>query len=278
MKKVLLIAAIVLAGCEKVVIEDAAGLADREQNVVLRVSVGDKATRGDVALSEVCGRLNVGVFDHSGAKVKTVGQAVGDAGFGTVALAITPGTYTIVAVAHNGTGAATITSEDKVTFPSNKVTDTFYYYGKVTATDEKQDVAVTMKRSVAMLRLSLTGSSLRSDISRLKFYYLGGSSTFSPRDGFGCVNSKQTEYRTWSEDGVYELYTMPHETNDVLTKLTVTALDAGDNEVGEAELLNIPVTMNRVTNYAGDIFSGGGSVTAEIKVDPTWAGVDDYSF
>jgi hypothetical protein len=33
-----------------------------------------------------------------------------------------------------------------------------------------------------------------------------------------------------------------------------------------------------VTNYAGDIFSGGGTVNAELKVDPAWAGVDDYTF
>jgi hypothetical protein len=278
MKKVLILAAIVLAGCEKVVIEDAAGLAQCEQNVVLKVTAGDRTTRGDVALSDACGRLSVAVFDADGTKVKTVAQSVSDAGFGTVPLAIMPGTYTIVAVAHNGTGAATITSGEKVTFPNNKVTDTFYYYGQVTATKERQDVAVIMKRSVAMLRLMLTGESLRTDIAQLKFYYLGGSSTFSPRDGFGCVNSKQTEYRAWNEEGVYELYTMPHTTDDVLTKVTVTAYDAGDNEVGAAELVNIPVTVNRVTNYAGDIFSGGGAVNAELKVDPAWAGVDDYTF
>ena len=278
MKNVLILAAIVLAGCEKVVIEDAAGLTDREQNVVLKVTAGNCTTRGDVALSDVCGRLSVAVFDADGVKVKTVGQAIGDAGFGTVALAITPGTYTIVAVAHNGTGAATITSGEKVTFPNNKVTDTFYYYGQVTATKERQDVTVRLKRNVAMLRFRLTGESLRTDIAQLKFYYLGGSSTFSPLEGFGCVNSKQTEYRAWSEDGVYELYTMPHSTDDVLTKVTVTAYDAGDNEVGAAELVNIPVTVNRVTNYAGDIFSGGGAVNAELKVDPAWAGVDEYTF
>lgn len=278
MKKVLILAAIVLAGCEKAVIEDAAGLAQSEQNVVLKMTAGDRTTRGDVALSDVCGRLSVAVFDADGTKVKTVAQSVSDAGFGTVALAIMPGTYTIVAIAHNGTGAAMITSGEKVTFPNNKVTDTFYYYGQVTATKERQDVAVTLKRNVAMLRLMLTGESLRTDIAQLKFFYLGGSSTFSPRDGFGCVNSKQTEYRAWSDDGVYELYTMPHTTDDVLTKVTVTAYDAGDNEVGAAELVNIPVTVNRVTNYAGDVFSGGGAVNAELKVDPAWAGVDDYTF
>ena len=278
MKKVLILAAIVLAGCEKVVIEDAAGLAKSEQNVVLKVTAGDRTTRGDVALSDVCGRLSVAVFDTDGTKVKTVAQSVSDAGFGTVPLAIMPGTYTIVAVAHNGTGAATITSGEKVTFPNNKVTDTFYYYGQVTATKERQDVAVTLKRNVAMLRFRLTGESLRTDIAQLKFYYLGGSSTFSPRDGFGCVNSKQTEYRAWSDDGVYELYTMPHSTEDVLTKVTVTAYDAGDNVLGECMIENVPVAMNKITDCIGSFSGGGGSVGVQLSVDPEWAGIIDFTF
>lgn len=278
MNKVLILATIVLAGCEKVVIEDAAGLAQSEQNVVLNVTAGDRTTRGNVALSDVCGRLSVAVFDADGTKVKTVAQSVSDAGFGTVPLAIMPGTYTIVAIAHNGTGAATITSGEKVTFPNNKVTDTFYYYGQVTATKERQDVAVTLKRSVAMLRFSLTGESLRSDIAQLKFYYLGGSSTFSPRDGFGCVNSKQTEYRAWSDDGIYELYTMPHTTDDVLTKVTVTAYDAGDNVLGECMIVNVPVAMNKITDCTGSFSEGGGSVGMQLSVDPEWAGIIDFTF
>lgn len=278
MKKVLILAAIVLAGCEKVVIEDAAGLAQSEQNVVLTVTAGDRTTRGDVALSDVCGRLSVAVFDADGTKVKTVAQSVSDAGFGTVSLAIMPGTYTIVAIAHNGTGAATITSGEKVTFPNNKVTDTFYYYGQVTATKERQDVAVTLKRNVAMLRFNLTSESLRTDIAQLKFYYLGGSSTFSPRDGFGCVNSKQTEYRAWSDDGIYELYTMPHSTEDVLTKVTVTAYDAGDNVLGECMIENVPVAVNKITDCTGSFSEGGGSVGMQLSVDPEWAGIIDFTF
>ena len=98
-----------------------------------------------------------------------------------------------------------------------------------------------------------------SNVAKLKFYYLGGSSTFSPKDGCGCVNSKQTEIRPVSDDGIYEIFTLPHTEDDVLTKLTVTALDQNDNIVKEKVFENVPVTRNQVTRYTGSFFGSGGS-------------------
>ena len=92
------------------------------------------------------------------------------------------------------------------------------------------------------------------------------------------MNSKQTEYRAYSDDGVYCLYTLPHAANDVLTKMTVTALDAGDNIVGECTIENVPVTVNRVTECTGSIAGGGGTVTVTILVDTEWDGIDEYRF
>ena len=136
-----------------------------------------------------------------------------------------------------------------------------------------------MKRAVAMIRLHLTDEmSAMEDVAQLKFYYIGGSSTFSPSAGYGCVNSKQTEYRVYSDDGVYCLYTLPHSANDVLTKMTVTALDASDNALGEIIIENVPVTVNKITDCTGNVRGGSGSITATITVDADWAGVSNYTY
>ena len=50
-----------------------------------------------------------------------------------------------------------------------------------------------------MFRLVLTDEEIPATVAKLKFYYTGGSSTFSPRDGYGCVNSKQTEVRSTAD-------------------------------------------------------------------------------
>ena len=274
-----MLAVLILCGCEKMVIDnDVYSKGDNGGNVTLHITSTDDATRSSV-LSDVCGRLNVAVFDAGGQKVKAIAQTVADAGFGSVSMSLAAGNYTVVAIGHNCTGSATITSADKVTFPNNKVTDTFSYFGRLTVTGDRQDVDIKMKRAVAMIRLHLTDEmSAMDDVAQFKFYYLGGSSTFSPSAGYGCVNSKQTEYRACSDDGVYCLYTLPHAANDVLTKMTVTALDASDNALGEIIIENVPVTVNKITDCTGNVRGGSGSVTATITVDADWAGVNNYTY
>lgn len=280
MKQILFaLVAVFICGCEKMVIDnDVYSKGDNGGNVTLHITPTDDATRSSV-ISDVCGRLNVAVFDAGGQKVKAIAQTVADAGFGSVSMSLAAGIYTVVAIGHNCTGSATITSADKVTFPNNKVTDTFSYFGRLTVTGDRQDVDIKMKRAVAMIRLHLIDEmSAMDDVAQFKFYYLGGSSTFSPSAGYGCVNSKQTEYRACSDDGVYCLYTLPHAANDVLTKMTVTALDASDNALGEIIIENVPVTVNKITDCTGNVRGGSGSITATITVDADWAGVSNYTY
>lgn len=289
MKKFMLFAlALLAAACEKPVINEDL-VATKDANVILHFKQFEQEafTRAATDITELCSRLNIALFDAEGTKVKTVAQKEGDSSYGTVALTLTAGTYRLVVIAHNCDGSATITSTEKVTFPNNKVTDTFYYYGDLVVTDAKQSYDLTLTRAVAMFRLVLTDESVPSNVAKLKFYYLGGSSTFSPKDGAGCVNSKQTEIRPVPADFVsgtaFEIFTLPHTEDDVLTKLTVTALDANDNVIKERTFENVPVTRNQVTRYTGSFFgSGGGGSTSDgtfhLTADPDWDSVNGYTF
>ena len=286
MKKYLFIAlALLIAACEKPVLDEDVVLM-KEANVILHMTQFAQeafGTRAATEITELCSRLNVAIFDADGTKVKTVAQKEGDTGYGTVALTLAAGTYQIVVITHNGEGSATITSTEKVTFPNNKVTDTFYYYGDLVVTDSKQSYDLTLTRAVAMFRLVLTDDEIPSTVSKFKFYYTGGSSTFSPSTGYGCVNSKQTEIRTVADDGVYEIFTMPHTEDDVLTKLTVAALDANDNTVKERIFEKIPIARNQITRYTGSFFGSGGSGqtsdgTFRLTAAPDWDSVNGYTF
>ena len=294
MKKYLFFAlAVLVAACEKPILDKEDAVTRKEANVILHMTQYEQeafgnsgnraATRAATDITELCSRLNIAIFDAEGTKVKTVAQKEGDASFGTVALTLAAGTYQLVVIAHNAEGSATITSTEKVTFPNNKVTDTFYYYGDLVVTSEVQSYDLTLTRAVAMFRMVLTDDEIPSTVTKFKFYYTGGSSTFSPSVGYGCVNSKQTEIRTVSDDGVYEIFTLPHTEEDVLTKLTVTALDANDNTVKERVFENIPVTRNQITRYTGSFFGSGGSGqtsdgTFRLTADPDWDSVNGYTF
>jgi hypothetical protein len=283
------------ASCEKPIFDEdkaaSGSVADTHPNVTLHFSPYEQSsfTRAATPLTDQCTRLSVAIFTSDGTKAKAITQKQTDAGFGTAALTLQAGTYKIVAIAHSSTeGNATITSTEKVTFANNKLTDTFYYFGTLTVGTDPIEETLEMTRCVAMLRLTLT-EPLPDDITRMKFYYTGGSSTFSPATGYGCVNSKQTEYRYTTDDQdmpvtVYELYTMPHEQQDVL-KLTVTALDASGSEVGEVVMDNIPVTRNKITTWQGALFSGSGSEGGtsssggiSIILDTEWDGTITYTF
>ena len=289
MRKIMLLAlTLLLAACEKPVIDEDL-VATKDANVILHFKQFEQEafTRAATDITALCSRLNIAIFDAEGTKVKTVAQKEGDSSYGTVALTLTAGTYRLVVIAHNCDGSATITSTEKVTFPNNKVTDTFYYYGDLVVTDAKQSYDLTLTRAVAMFRLVLTDDAWPSSVTKLKFYYTGGSSTFSPKDGYGCVNSKQTEVRTVPADFVsgtaFDIYTLPHTESDVLTKLTVTALDANDNTVKERTFENVPITRNQVTRYTGSFFgSGGGGSTSDgtlrLTADPDWDSVNGYTF
>ena len=279
-----------LAACEKPILDDGSvdGGSPGEANVVLHFTQSEGSdftadTRAATDITDLCSRLNLAVFNADGTKVKTVAQKEGDASYGTVALSLAAGTYQLVVIAHNGDGSATITSTEKVTFPNNKVTDTFYYYGDLVVGSEKQSYDLTLTRAVAMFRLVLTDESIPASVAKLKFYYTGGSSTFSPAEGYGIVQSKQTEVRAVSEDGIYEIYTLPHTEEDVLTKLTITALDANDNTVKERIFENVPVVRNQVTRYTGSFFGSGGSGETgsgdfRMTADPEWDSVNAYTF
>ena len=285
MKKLMFVALALLAvACEKPILdEDITNV--KESNVILHMTQFEQVsfTRAAQDITALCSRLNVAVFDADGTKVKTVAQKESDASYGTVALTLAAGTYRLVVIAHNCDGSATITSEEKVTFPNNKVTDTFYYYGDLVVTDAKQSYDLTLTRAVAMFRLVLTDEEIPSNVAKLKFYYVGGSSTFSPSAGYGCMNSRQTEVRTIAADGIYDIYTLPHTEQDVLTKLTVTALDADDNIIKERVFENVPITRNQITRYTGSFFgSGGGGSTSDgsfnLTADPDWDSVNGYTF
>ena len=306
MKQLLFVAlALLMTACEKPILDSEDISVIKDANVILRMAQFEQqpftragsvcgngitapTTRAATDITGLCSRLNIALFSPDGTKVKTVAQKSTDSDFGTVALTLAAGTYRLVVIAHNGDGSATITSEEKVTFPNNKVTDTFYYYGDLVVTDARQSYDLTLTRAVAMFRLVLTDEAVPATVAKLKFYYLGGSSTFSPKDGYGCVQSKQTEVRTVPADFVsgtaFDIYTLPHTEDDVLTRLTVTALDQNDNAVSERTFENVPVTRNQITRYTGSLFGSGGSEggssdgTFRMTADPDWDSVNGYTF
>ena len=277
---VLLLAMLTMNACEKGYTAEEETKTGNESNVTLRVKSIEMVpfenttiSRASTEMSELCSRLQFAVF-KDGEKKKNISQQAGDAGFGEAAISLPEGDYQLVVMGHSCTGTATITDLEKITFPNNKVTDTFYYYGTFTVGNDSKTVELDLKRAVAMLRFNLT-QPLTENIKQLKFLYTGGSSTFSAITGFGSVNSRQTEIRdVTSGQKVFEVYTFPHAQEGKL-KVTITALDANGTEVAETVMEEIPVEVNKISVYNGVLFddtTNSSSPSIKVKGDGDWDG------
>lgn len=290
----LIIASTLTTSCEKVVLDETTSGNNNEgntptPNISIRITgVGNekyeenaaKTSRAAQPIEELCTRINLAIYQN-GERVCYVNQKSTDNDFGHFNINIPAGLYTLMIVAHSGESSATTTNLRKITF-NGKVTDTFHYADSLFEVHETNSpVEITLERVVGMFRLDITDH-IPNDVSRLKFYYTGGSSTLDGLTGTGCVDSKQTEYRNVTSGvNLYEVYTFPHNPEKPIT-MTITAQDANESTVEERIFENIGISKNKITRYRGDFFSSTTTTSKDFNVsmtaNPEWLEETTVSF
>lgn len=193
------------------------------------------------------------------------------------------GKYHLVIVAHSNEKNATTTDINKITFESNKLSDTFHYYKEIELVAGGNNIDVVMERVTAMFRLEIADQ-IPENVKQLKFYYTGGSSTLSGYTGAGSVNSRQTEIRNvQSGINTYEVYTFP-QPDDKKLKMTITALDASGETVCTKTFEDVAVSKNMITCYKGNLFTNIAPPAASdnynfsISVNTDWKGENVIEF
>ena len=215
----------------------------------------------------------------AGSKVKNINQTSDRTDFGTIRTTLEQGTYTLVAIAHNGAGNATVSSPEKVTFYNNKCTDTACQYTPLEVDADGAEKTVTPQRAVAMVRLHVNDE-IPDTAKTVKFYYTGGSSTLDATTGYGCVNSRQTEERTMnSTQKDYDIYTFPHSDGKKL-HITVTVYDSDSKTIATKELTDIEVKQGYKTTCSVNLFSDSAddNTHTTFTFDPTWDGETNIDF
>ena len=292
MKKTMILAAVVaagmLAGCEKVNLSDINN--NKEGNVTLTFvpSTADVQTRATVTIGDYFEKLNVMLFDGEGNKafsqVRTQTREADD-DFGQLTCQLTEGTYTVVAVGHSSVKSATIKSPQMVQFTASdgeKLTDTFCYCGTVTVGEQAEQHSLQMHRVGAMVRFHLTDTDIPATFARLKIDYTGGSANFNPTTSEGTTKSTQSENRPRSEAQQYRVYTFPYLAATGTLKMTLTALDADGNTIRQRVFPEVPVSRNRITTYTGPFFSPGDGQFSQtgfgFTIDAEWDGEETFTF
>ena len=301
-----------LTSCEKFALDDTSTIShDANANVTIHVSMrtnqpqemATKATSGEanngestsgeaIPLEKVCSRLSLGIFDEIG-KVKTLNTLSTDKGYGNLSVALDEGEYRVVIIGHNGAGNCTISSPEKIKFSNNKLTDTFYYYGRINITSEENEETIELKRAVAQFKVHITDTEIPAEAHSIKFYYTGGSSTLDATTGYGCVNSRQTEtFKLVKGQRDYSVYTFPHEDSEGLN-MKINILNSDAKSIKELEKDGIEVRRNYITKAdisiadssidetpGGDGETGDkkGNGSFDIQFNPEWEGEINVEF
>jgi len=264
--------------CEKMQVDEYES--DESPNVTIRISTIEQvpfgtATRAAV-LNEICTHLNFLLYNESGNRVSQVSQAIEDENFGEARFTVPPGRYLLTALAHSSDGNPTSTNIQRIGF-TNKTgyTDTFFCLDTLDVGEADLERSLALKRIVAKVRF-IPYDEMPDNAQRIGFYYTGGSGAFdATNNGWGVVNSKQTQYYSLSHDEkFFEIYTIPHATDDdeldVNISTYVPDTDGSDVLKTERMVEGIPVRRNHITTCRGYLFSPVYQMNLSITIDDTW--------
>lgn len=210
-------------------------------------------TRAATSIAGVVNRLDVWIVN--GSDVTAISQTAEDAGFGTITATLDKTkTYTLYAVAHKATGAATLT-DGIISWPNDKVTHTMYY----TTTFSPSTATVLnceMTRIVAQFKLETTDV-VPDDCQAFQFAIPGTGTRWSVTTGMSNVTDKVVEYTSFTrrQDGTVQ-FTMYGIVTDAQTlhDITVTALDGDGNTIQERTFEDVPLRNGYRTLYRGLFF------------------------
>lgn len=247
------------------------------------------ATRGGI--SDAATRLSFAVFDAKGVLVDTVVyQKSSDDAFGSIALELFSGSYTLVAVAHNGDEDAVITSAALVTLPGTTFTDTFAEVKNITVQSGKDcDVMMDLPRATSAFVLRLTDTP-PADAAKIKIIVNSSGNNYlylklDPANRSVTQDWKQTseiliENQTYNEVPVYFIGMDKDDRKYKDEGSTVTVEATAYNTKGEViishTIPNVPLNPNQKTIATGCFFKSQGSST--FTVESTWDEDEEISY
>ena len=236
-------------------------------------------TKANVSIADLSKRLDV--FIVEGANVTAIHQNKDTQaeGFGTVSATLNKTkTYTLYAVAHKGSGEASL-ANSILTFSDDKITDTFFYSTTFTPA-ETVNLSCLMHRIVGRFKLTMTDA-LPDNLAKVQFtvsgsglgYHVSGYST-NVGDKTSIINNPSS-----ANDGTttFNIYILADSDEPSPVDVTVTALDADDAVIETKTFESVPIQAGYSTAYRGAFFiTQAASMT--FTAPDTWNNFDEETF
>ena len=226
-------------------------------------------------LSSVSTRLDVWISD--GETTQEVHQSTADVEFGSVSLTLNKTkTYTLYAVGHKGDAAATLV-DGVISFPDDKVKDTFWYtttFSPATTTA----INAQMSRIVAMFRIE-TADAVPTEAKKMRITQAGVYDRWNVTTGatHQLDRISTITISSTASDGTaaFSVYSIVSNT-DTLHTVTVEALDASDNVIQAHIFADVPLRNGYKSVYRGAFFTSQ-SMTLNFTADD-WQDFDTINF
>ena len=245
-------------------------------------------TRAARPIGDVASKLDVWLYEGTATtapeQTKPVAerhQTVGDDDFGTLALTLDKSkTYTLYAVAHKQSAATSI-ANGVVSFPDEKITQTFYYTTTFTPS-KTTSLDCVMKRCVGMFRVVIVdeiptgvkkiGVSVNGTPTQWSFPKLAG---ITPRTDDYTMS--WTNYKS-ETDGttIFAIYILGSDVEQKYN-ITVSAYDADGAVVKQHAFTDVPIRNGYMTTYRGSFFLDT-SFSSSFTVDDEWSSYDTVEF
>lgn len=204
-----------------------------------------------------------------GALVQQLHQVASDADFGEPNLMLKYGSHHIYFVASRGVEPTL--NEDSHIISWSSVRDTFWkdYEVNVVSTSNGNR-AVTLDRVVTKLKISINDevpSSLSSlSISPAKWFfgidYMTGSAMSQQSKAIDIdVPSSYIGTTGQLSASIFSI----SDANEWYSNISITAKDASSNVIGSATITNAPFQRNRATEYSGNLFGCGSSLSVSLS-------------
>ena len=273
----MLLAVALLTACSSDIDEQKTRSEKSVQEVTLTFSPYqvEQMTRAATSIAGIVTHLDVWFYE-SGTETLAIHQSSDDADFGTVTATLDKTkTYTIYAVGHKATGAATL-ADGVITWPDNKVTHAMYYTATFTPATTTS-LSCLMQRIVAQFRIETTDV-LPSD---LKTISISISDVFT-RWNVMSFGANKTDYTytinvtgATTETVALNVYAIVSEAQTLHT-VTVTGLDADNGVVlSPRTFADVPLRNGYRTTYRGSLRNE--SVTGTFTVED-WQEYDVVNF
>ena len=231
------------------------------------------------AVADFANKLDIWLYEGTDL-LQTIQQESSQQGFATLSLTLDKRkTYTIYAVAHKSSGGHATLADGLITWPNDKITQSFYYTKTFTPADVTT-LDCQMTRIVGQFRLETTDA-LPAEATRATIdvpqtftaWSTAANAAATPKDrtvNFSSVSPNQDGTVTLS---CYLISTASSPTNHTVT---VTFYDADSQPVQGRIFEDVPIRNGYRTTYSG-LFFKDQDFTATFTVDD-WNDYDTVEF